>query len=112
MMIRQVTSRCLGGVPACVSSPASDIVRQPAWAAASSSSGLVLPSGVPMRLGSENGSELNVPVPAVIEPFPRATFPSQTTSAVRSILGIVSSFPEGRRVCRPGSRPRPGSPRG
>src|SRR5213080_3285051 len=87
MTMRQLTSSRPGGVPACVSSVASDIVRQPPWAAARSSSGLVFPSGAPIRLGSENGSEENAPDWPVIEPLPRATFPSQTMSAVRSILG-------------------------
>ena len=40
------TSSRPGGVPACVSSLASDIVMQPPCAAASSSSGLVFPSGL------------------------------------------------------------------
>ena len=75
MTIRQVTSRRVGGVPAWVSSLASDIVRQPPCAAASSSSGLVLPPGSPIRLGSENGSELNAPVPAVIAPLPPRDIP-------------------------------------
>ena len=37
-----------GGVPAFVSSLASDIVKHAPWAAASSSSGLVFPSGLPI----------------------------------------------------------------
>ena len=74
-------------MPAVVSSVASDIVRQPACAAASSSSGLVFPWLALIRDGSENGSSLNVPVSAVKCPCPRATLPSQTTSADRSILG-------------------------
>src|SRR3954454_20268926 len=84
----QVTSRRVGGVPASVSSVARDIVRQPACAAASSSSGLVFPSTLPTRVGSENGSSLKAPVSAEIRPCPRATFPSQLTSAERSIRGI------------------------
>src|SRR5207244_13144058 len=54
--IVHATSSRPGGVPAAVSSPATDIVRQPPWAAASSSSGLVLPPGSPMRDGREKGS--------------------------------------------------------
>src|SRR3954451_8440482 len=53
MTIMHVTSRWPGGVPAWVSSVARDIVMQPPWAAASSSSGLVFPSAFPIRDGSE-----------------------------------------------------------
>jgi hypothetical protein len=75
-------------VPARDSSLASDIVRQAPCAAASSSSGLVLPSACPIRVGSENGRSLNAPVSPLIVPPPRATFPSQTMCALRSILGM------------------------
>src|SRR3954452_9920208 len=53
MTIVHVTSRWPGGVPAWVSSVARDIVMQPPWAAASSSSGLVFPSAFPIREGRE-----------------------------------------------------------
>src|SRR2546429_1568697 len=74
--IRQVTSSRPVGVPAFDSSPDSDIAMQPPCAAASSSSGLVLPSGRPIRDGSEKPSSLNAPEPPVSVPFPRAAFPS------------------------------------
>jgi hypothetical protein len=83
-----VTSSRSGGKPAPVSSPATDIVMQPPWAAASSSSGLVFPCVTAIRLGSENGSSENAPVLAAVSvPSPRARFPSQTTAACRSIRG-------------------------
>ena len=63
-------------------------MKQPACAAASSSSGVVFPSGLAMRDARVNGSPVNAPVSAVIVPLPRATFPSHTTSAERSILGM------------------------
>src|SRR6266542_1110848 len=99
--IRHPTSSRCGGVPARVSSLAIDIVRQPPCAAASSSSGLVLPSACPMRGGSEKPSSENAPESALIDPTPRATFPSQTTLALRSIRGI-STAP----ACRRGERHR------
>src|SRR3989442_757414 len=65
-----------GAPPACVSSLAGAMGMQPPCAPASSSSGLVLPSAWPIRVGSENGSSLNAPdVTALIAPAPRATFP-------------------------------------
>ena len=77
------------GASAPTSSPAIDIVMQPPCAAASSSSGLVFPSAWPMRVGSENPSSENAPeVAALIDPPPRATFPSHTMFAVRSMCGI------------------------
>ena len=111
MTIRHVTSSRPGGVPACVSSPASDIVMQPPCAAASSSSGLVFPSAWPMRVGSEKPRSANAPVPAEIAPAPRATFPSQTISC--ACARSAASGHRGRpRPCRRGSTPRPGSRRG
>ena len=89
IVMRQWTSSRPGGVPAAVSSPASDIVKQPPCAAASSSSGLVFPSGAAIRVGSEYGSAVNAPEDAaVIAPAPRARFPSHTTSASRTIRGM------------------------
>ena len=85
---------------------------QPPCAAASSSSGLVLPSAAPMRVGSENSRPEKAPVPPEMEPTPRATFPSHTTSAVRSILGISSPRSGRRQRCRRGSRPPRASRRG
>ena len=88
-MIRQWTSSRPGGVPAPVSSPASDIVKQPPCAAASSSSGLVFPSGAATRVGSEYPSPSNAPDDAaVIAPVPRARFPSHETSASRTMRGM------------------------
>ena len=89
-----------------VSSPATDIVKQPPCAAASSSSGLVLPSGCSTRDARLYGSPVNAPVPAEIAPAPRARFPSQTTSATRSIRGTSVPPARRRRACRRGSRPR------
>src|SRR5690242_6133124 len=88
MTIFTRTSSVPGGVPALTSSDASDIVKQPACAAASSSSGDVFPSGLAILEARVNGSSVNAPLSAVSVPLPRATFPSQTTSADRSILGI------------------------
>ncbi len=103
-----------GGCPSPVSSPASEVVKQPPCAAASSSSGLVLPSGLPIRDARVKGSSENAPdEPAVSMPRPRARFPSQSISAVRSILGIRRS-PNSRgtqQACRQGSTPRPASRR-
>ena len=102
------TSSRPGGVPAFVSSPASDIVMQPPCAAASSSSGLVLPSASPMRVGSENPSSENAPeLAAVIEPAPRATFPSQTRlrGALDPAASVGSRGRRAVRVIRLGRRP-------
>ena len=60
--IRQVDLEPLRRMPEPVSSPASDIVKQPPCAAASSSSGLVLPSGCPIRVAFEYGSSVKAPV--------------------------------------------------
>src|SRR5713226_5930226 len=87
--IRQCTSSRPGGVSEPLSSPAMLIDRQPPCAAASNSSGLVFPSRCAMRVASEYPRSANAPLPAVSSPAPRARFPSQTTSAVRSIRGTV-----------------------
>ena len=93
IVMRQWTSSRPGGVPAPVSSPASDIVKQPPCAAASNSSGLVFPSGAAIRVGREYGSASNAPDDAaVIAPAPRARFPSHTTSASRTIRGMEGSY--------------------
>ena len=63
-------------------------MRQPPCAAASSSSGLVLPPGSPTREAREKGSRANAPLSASSVPAPRARFPSQPTCAVRSMCGI------------------------
>src|SRR5918992_456880 len=83
------TSSRSGGVPAPVSSPASDMAKQPPTAAASNSSGLVLPSGEPTRVASVYGSSSSAPLRPEIAPAPRARFPSQRTSAVRVTRGKV-----------------------
>src|SRR5262245_51211503 len=83
---------CSGGWSRPVSSPATDIAKQPPWAEASSSSGLVFPSGFSTREASEYGSASNAPVAPVIDPAPRARFPSQLTRAVRSIRGTSLPF--------------------
>ena len=50
------------------------------------------PPACPMRVGSENpSSRERARVAALIVPAPRATFPSQSTSRVRSICGIQYS---------------------
>ena len=75
--IRQWTSSHSGGVPARASSLPSEVTKQVACAAASSSSGLVFPSGSPTReaivVGGANDPELT----PVTTPAPRAVVPSR-----------------------------------
>src|SRR5262245_58882948 len=87
-----VSSMCSGACPARASSLPSDVMKQPAWAAASSSSGLVLPSGSPMRDAIVTGSAVKAPeLAAVIVPEPRATVPSHVASATLTIRGLMST---------------------
>ena len=89
IVIVQRTSSRSGGVPASVSSEASDIAKHPAWAAARSSSGLVFPSAAPTRVGREYGRVVKAPdVAAVNAPAPRVRFPAQVTSASLTMRGI------------------------
>ena len=87
-MIVQWTSSRSGGVPARASSLPSEVTKHAACAAASSSSGLVFPSGSPTRdaivVGSANAPELA----ARTMPSPRETVPSQTMSASRTMRGM------------------------
>src|SRR5262249_3810739 len=86
------TSRRCGGVPAFASPAESAIEKQLACAAASSSSGLVLPLGSSLREAQVTGWSLNIPLLlAVTLPAPLARSPSHTTSA-RRIAAIVASW--------------------
>ena len=96
-----------------VSSLASDIVRQPACAAASSSSGLVLPSASrdPRRQRERQLAERarlgrRSALAARDVPFPDRRLQSVRSSASQLLLSV------GRRGCRRGNRPRPGEPAG
>src|SRR5215218_2702065 len=86
-----VTVRRLGGVWFSPRTSASAIAKQLAWAAAISSSGLVLPSGRSVRDAHVTGSS-SAPLPVDSAPTPRASVPSQITSAVRCAIGMVCSF--------------------
>ena len=52
-----------------------------AWAAASSSSGLVVPCDRSARLAHVTGNSLNVPLATLTRPLPVGRSPSQTASA-------------------------------
>jgi hypothetical protein len=62
----------------------SAIEKQLAWAAAISSSGLVLPSERSVREAQVTSWVPSAPLPVVNRPPPSARSPSQVTSAVRS----------------------------
>ncbi|BBL80336.1 hypothetical protein RxyAA322_21900 [Rubrobacter xylanophilus] len=60
------------------------MAKHDAWAAAMSSSGLVLPSGLSVRDAQVTGISPKAPLPTVNLPLPRRRSPSHTTSARRS----------------------------
>src|SRR5688572_30128653 len=102
------TWRWSGGVPARTRLPDSAIEKQLAWAAASSSSGEVLPAGASVREDQETGRSVKSPVvPAVTLPEPSASEPLQVAVAVRVaaidtvLLLTVDSGADGQRT-RPG----------
>ena len=71
-------------MPARTRLPDSAIEKQLAWAAASSSSGEVLPAGASVREDQETGRSVKSPlVPAVTVPEPSASEPLQVAVAVR-----------------------------
>ena len=88
IVIVQWTCMCSGGVPARASSLPSEVTKQVAWAAARSSSGLVLPAGTSTREAIVVGSSNEPVLAARTTPDPRAVVPSQSISASRTILGI------------------------
>ena len=86
------TSNRSGGVPARPSAPDRAIEKHAAWAAASSSSGLVLPSDNSVRAAHDTGSSAKAPddiAETVPDPLVRA--PDQVASA-RRIAAIVISL--------------------
>jgi hypothetical protein len=68
------------------------MVKQAACAAATSSSGLVLPSGSPNRDATVMGRLLMAPLRPEARPEPRAMLPVQLISAVLCTAAIGSSF--------------------
>ena len=98
MTVAETSSRS-GGEPAFPSPNESAIAKQLAWAAATSSSGLVFPSDRSVREAHETGSSVNAPLlEAVTLPDPRASVPSQTTSAFRTAAMRITSGRPGFRV--------------
>jgi hypothetical protein len=67
------------------------MLKQPAWAAAISSSGFV-PLSSPNRIPAEYGALFNAPLSVEIVPFPSGPPPCHTASALRLIVGIVYPF--------------------
>src|SRR5437588_5864954 len=77
-----LTSSFCGGFPALASPKDSAIAKQPAWAAAISSSGLVFPTVASLRAAHEIGTAVNARlVAALTAPLPFNSSPSQVTSA-------------------------------
>ena len=84
-----LTSSFCGGFPALASPKDSAIAKQPAWAAAISSSGLVFPTVASLRDAHVIGSALKARlVPALTTPLPFNRSPSHVTSA-RLMAAIV-----------------------
>ena len=77
-----------GGCPAFVSRSASDMVKQPAFAAPMSSSGLALGWPSSTRALSVNAPS-NAPLPSPSRPPPSATVPLQLAWAVRVIRKLM-----------------------
>src|SRR5215207_1980790 len=94
-----------GGVPPWSRTFESSIAKHEAWAAAMSSSGLVLPSERSVREAQVTGNSPIAPLPTVNLPPPRVRLPSQTTSARRS--AIVMSFLLLARPCYQSAGPPP-----
>ena len=95
------TSSRSGGVPARPSAPDRAIEKQAAWAAARSSSGLVLPSDDSVRAAHDTGSSEKLPDDmAETVPDPVARAPDQVASA-RRIAAIVISLSTDRAAIVP-----------
>src|SRR5207245_1153491 len=77
-----------GGKPAVPSVFDSAMVKQPAWAAAISSSGLVATAS-PNRDWNEYGVSLSTPLWDEIVPFPSLRVPCQTADAVRFMRRLL-----------------------
>src|SRR5215470_2050793 len=86
----------VGGCPASDSPCDSAIEKQPEWAAAMSSSGLVRPLGASAR-DSQVSSKLPSPDESrLTDPLPVASGPSQRVVAVRTVATMTSPFTAGR----------------
>src|SRR5690348_16689218 len=81
-----------GGDPAELSVFENAIAKQVAWAAAISSSGLVLPSERSVREANVTGRSPTAPLPTWTRPDPCVRLPSQTTSARRSASAIAETL--------------------
>src|SRR5690349_14260336 len=81
-----------GGDPAVLSVFENAIAKRVAWAAAISSSGLVLPSERSVREANVTGRSPTAPLPTWTRPDPCVRLPSQTTSARRSASAIVETL--------------------
>ena len=105
----------VGGCPASDSPCDSAIEKQPEWAAAMSSSGLVRPLGASAR-DSQVSSKLPSPDESrLTDPLPVASGPSQRVVAVRTVATMTSPFTAGscgtrcqRRTARPAPPSYPG----
>jgi hypothetical protein len=64
------------------------IEKHDAWAAAASSSGLVMPSGCRVRAAQVTGRPSSAPLPDVTVPRPAARSPFQRVVAVRSAIAV------------------------
>ena len=88
----------LGRVPACASACASAIEKHAEWAAAMSSSGLVLPFGASAREAQLTSSGPKAPLPASwIVPEPSISEPCQVVLIVRSVAIVGASSSVGGR---------------
>src|SRR6516225_6530199 len=86
----------VGGCPASDRPCDSAIEKQPEWAAAMSSSGLVRPLGASAR-DSQVSSKLPSPDESrLTDPLPVASGPSQRVVAVRTVATMTSPFTAGR----------------
>src|SRR5918994_4113961 len=81
-----------GGVPPSARTLESAIAKHAPWAAAMSSSGLVLPSERSVREAQVMGISSIAPLPTENLPPPRSRSPSQTISARRSASATNSSY--------------------
>ena len=84
------TISCSGTARRSPSRKLSAIAKHDECAAATSSSGLVIPPGLSVRAAHVTGSESKAPLLACTVPRPRARVPSQTVCAVRSAIITVS----------------------
>jgi hypothetical protein len=79
-------------------------VKHVAWAAAISSSGLVLPSGSPKREATVTDNAVNAPLWADNRPAPLAIVPSQTTVLDLWIADISVTLLSGREAALAAAR--------